>query len=129
MYVLVSCIQGQRNKLVRSRCRSSWDLLVFIHFFKILLYKKNKIWYTYKKFMQISIDLPKVKVKKSSAAPSLNIYKYNLYLFYGMVSFIDVETDCNVRLIYWTQQSIVILYFIIISHCCNWNKKTASSKV
>ena len=28
--------------------------------------------------MQISIDLPKVKVKKSSAAPSLNIYKYNL---------------------------------------------------
>lgn len=79
--------------------------------------------------MQISIDLPKVKVKKSSAAPSLNIYKYNLYLFYGMVSFIDVETDCNVRLVYRTQQSIVILYFIIISHCCNWNKKTASSKV
>jgi len=79
--------------------------------------------------MQISIDLPKVKVKKSSAAPALNIGIYNLYLFYGMVSFIDVETDCNVRLIYRTQQSIVILYFIIISHCCNWNKKTASSKV
>ena len=77
--------------------------------------------------MQISIDLPKVKVKKSSAAPSLNIYKYNLYLFYG--TFIDVEADCNVRLVYRTQQSIVIFYFIIRSHCCNWNKKTASSKV
>lgn len=78
--------------------------------------------------MQISIDLPKVKVKKKFRRPCLE-YIYNLYLFYGMVSFIDVETDCNVRLIYRTQQSIVILYFIIISHCCNWNKKTASSKV
>lgn len=29
--------------------------------------------------MQISIDLPKVKVKKSSAAPSLNIYTIFIY--------------------------------------------------
>lgn len=49
--------------------------------------------------MQISIDLPKVKVKKKFRRPCLE-YIYNLYLFYGMVSFIDVETDCNVRLIY-----------------------------